>query len=81
MFLNYNLVFKEITRSFVFKNFQKTAEVYLEPSQTSKMEPFVKMMNGLMPLTMFTKSFILDVPLASKNATKSFNKLLWVQLF
>ena len=68
---NYNWVFKEITKSFVFKDFQKT-EVYLEPSQTSKMEPFV--INGLMLLTIFTKSSILDVLLGSKNVTNSFNK-------
>ena len=39
MFLNY--VFKEITKSFTYKYFQKT-DVYLEPIQTSKMELFVK---------------------------------------
>ena len=39
MFLNY--VFKEITKSFTYKYFQK-ADVYLEPIQTSKMELFVK---------------------------------------
>ena len=54
---------------FYFQQFPKT-EVYLEPSQTSKMKPLVKIVNGLMRLTNFTKSCILDVSLVSKNATK-----------
>ena len=70
-FLNY--VIQRIARSFTFKYFQKT-EVYLEPIQTSKMELFVKIVNILRPLTILTKSSILDLCLCSKNATKSFNK-------
>ena len=70
---NYNWVFKETTKSIVFKYFQKT-EVYLEHSQTSKMKPFVKIINSLMLSTIFTKGSIIDVWLGSKNATKSFNK-------
>ena len=57
---HYNWVFKEITKSFVFKYFQKT-EVYLEPSQAPKIKPFVKIVNSLRPLTTFTKSSILDI--------------------
>ena len=48
--------------------------MYLKPIQTSKMKPFVKIVNDLMPLTIFTKSSILDVWLVSKTSTKSFNK-------
>ena len=70
---NYNWVFKENTKSFTFKCFQKT-EVYLVLIQISKMELFVKIVNILMPLTILTKSSILDVWLGSKIATKSFNK-------
>ena len=70
---NYNWVFKEIKKPFVFNYFQKT-EVYFEPSQTSKMKPSVKIVNGLMPWTIFIRSSILYVWLVSKNATKSFNK-------
>ena len=66
-------VFKEITKSFVFKYFQKT-EVYLESSQTSKMDPYVKIVNGLIRSTILTESSILHVWQGSKNATKSFNK-------
>ena len=66
-------VFKEITKSFTFKYFQKT-EVYLEPIQRPKMELFVKIVNSLLLLTISTKNSILDVWLGSKNATKSFNK-------
>ena len=70
---NYNWVFREITKSFTFKYFQKT-ELYLEPIQTSKMELFVKIVNSLMPLTILTKRSILDVWLGSENTTKIFNK-------
>ena len=69
--LNYNWLFKENAISFVFKYFQKT-----EPSQTSKMESFVKIVNGLMSIIIFTKNSILDFWLGSKNANKSFNKSL-----
>ena len=62
-----------MTKSFTFKYFQKT-EVYLEPIQTSKMKLFVKIVNSLMPLTILTKSSILDFLMGSKNATTSFNK-------
>ena len=37
------------------------AEAYSEPSQTSKMQDFVKIVNGCQPLTIVTKSFILYV--------------------
>ena len=85
MFLNlkgwsYNWVFKENTKSFAFKYFQKT-EVYLIPIQISKVELFVKMVNSLMPLTILTKSSILDVWLGSKIATKSFNKSCKFNIF
>ena len=70
---NYNWEFKEITKSFTFKYFQKT-EGYLEPIQTTKRELFVKIVHSLIPLTILTKCSILDVWLACKNATKSFNK-------
>ena len=33
----------------------------LETNQTSKMELFVKIVNGIKSLTIFTKGFILDV--------------------
>ena len=36
-------------------------ESYAEPCQASKMECFVKMLNGFWPLTLFGKHFILDV--------------------
>ena len=32
-----------------------------DPCQTSKIEVFVKMINGLKPLNIFAKSFVLDV--------------------
>ena len=46
---------------FYFQIFPKDRGVYLEPIQTSKMELFVKIVNSLMPLTILTKSSILDV--------------------
>ena len=36
-------------------------EVHLEPSETSKIEILVKIVNGFQPLIIFGKSFILDV--------------------
>ena len=38
-----------------------SAERYSEPSKTSKMELFTKKLNGLKPLSISTKSSILDV--------------------
>ena len=38
------------------------AEVYSEPSRTSTMELFEKMVNGFELLNIFTKSSILDIP-------------------
>ena len=43
------------------------SDVYSEPSQRSKMEPFVKINNGFQPLTILTKSSILDVSLDCKS--------------
>ena len=60
---------------FVFNYFQNT-EMYLEPSETSEIKPFAKIVNGLMLLTVFRKSSILGTPLGSKNATKSLYKSL-----
>ena len=40
---------------------QRLSEAYPEPSQTSKMELFVKIVKGGNPLTIFEKSSILDV--------------------
>ena len=59
---------------FFFKYFQKT-EVYLEPSQISKMELFVKIATDLMLLTIFTKSSIVDVWLGLTLAA------IWLNIF
>ena len=39
----------------------KLLVAFLEPSQTSMMEPFVKMVDSIKLLIIFTKGFILDV--------------------
>ena len=36
-------------------------EAYSQPSRTSKIELFAKIVNGFQSLTIFAKSFILDV--------------------
>ena len=36
-------------------------EAYSQPSQTSKMEVFTKIVNGFQPFTVFIKSSILDI--------------------
>ena len=43
------------------------SDVYSEPSQRSKMEPFIKINNGFQPLTILAKSSILDVWLDGKS--------------
>ena len=42
------------------------SEAYSQPSQTSRMKPFVKTANGFQSLIVFTKSSILDVGLVMK---------------
>ena len=44
----------------------QTPEAYSEPSGTSKMEFFAKIVNGWKPLTIFAKSSILDIRLGSE---------------
>ena len=47
----------------------KMAEENSEPSQTSKLELFAKLTNGLQPLIIFTRRF-LDIRLASENSSE-----------
>ena len=49
---------------------KRVSEAHPEPSQTSKMEFFVKIVNGLNPLTIFGKSSMLDVRLCSECASE-----------
>ena len=44
----------------------KLLVVLLEPGETSKMELFVKIVNNIKLLTIFTKSSILDIWMGSK---------------
>ena len=67
---NYNWVFKEITKSFAFKYFQKR-EVYLDPIQISNIELFVKIVNSLILLIILIKSSILDAWLVLKKPLKA----------
>ena len=67
---------------FLMQIFQYSTEAYPEPSQTSKMELFAKIVNGFYPLTIFGKSFILDIWLGSVCAPRIYvNKytdiILW----
>ena len=50
--------------------FQSCWEVYSEPSQISKTEYFLKIINDWKPLTIFAKSIVLDVWLSSKYGVK-----------
>ena len=43
-----------------------STEAQSEPSQKSKMELFAKVAKGFNPLTIFAKSFILDVRMGSE---------------
>ena len=49
---------------------QKNKETYSEPCQTSKMELYVKIVEGGRPLANFAKSFILDVWQGSEYASR-----------
>ena len=60
------------------------SQAYSEPSQTSKMKLFVKIVNGFQPFTIFAKSFIsVDWVYASENtrSPKSMGKPLKNRLF
>ena len=57
----------------------KISETFSEPSQTSKTELFAKIINNWKPLTIFTKSSILDVRLGSEYASE-LNWLNWISL-
>ena len=62
----------------MFYNIKFQTEAYSEPSRTSKMELFAKIVNSRTPLIIFTKSSILDVWLGSEYA--SFKTTLQVNL-
>ena len=47
-------------------------EAYSEPSQTSKMDSFAKIVNGVQPLIIFAKHSILDVWQGSEYASEVF---------
>ena len=51
------------------KNSKLISEAYSEPSWTSKMDLFAKIVNGWTPLTIFAKRSILDVRLGSEYAS------------
>ena len=46
---------------------EQLTEAYSEPSRTSKIEPFVKIVNHFQKVNYFRKSSILDVWLGSEN--------------
>ena len=45
-------------------------ETYSEPIKTSKIELFAKINNDLKPLTIFAKSFTLDICLGSEDSSR-----------
>ena len=51
-------------------------EAYSEPSRTSVMELFAKIPNGFMLLTIFVKSFIIDIRLGYKYTSGIYPKLI-----
>ena len=50
----------ELTEAFI-EAFSGVTSNFIEPSQTSKVEPFVKIVNSIKLLIIFTKDFILNV--------------------
>ena len=59
-----------VSSNFVLFWIIQTAEVYSEPSRTSTMELFAKIVIGFQLLTIFIKSFILDILLGFERAFK-----------
>ena len=64
--------------------------MYSEPSQTSKMKLFAKIIKGFQQLTIFVERSILDVQLCSEYACETFfekfdeipwKNLLWISFF
>ena len=55
----------------IFEIFQQGTEAYSEPSQTYKMERFVKTVSGQKPLIIFTKRSILDAWQGSEYTTEA----------
>ena len=60
------------------ENFPKTmimkvSGVYSDPIQTSKMEPFEKLVNGSKPIIIFAISNVLDIQLGSEYASDPFS--------
>ena len=56
------------------KKFLRYSDAYSESWQTSKMESFVKIVNGFLSLTIFSKGCILDVSQLSEYASSIFKK-------
>ena len=50
------------------------SEAYSQPSQTSEMALFAKIINDFQPLTIFTESTILDVQLVSEYVSGSLSQ-------
>ena len=57
-----------LVRSIPFAIILVLLELHLEPSQTSTIECFGKIANGIMPLTVSAETCILDVWLGSEHA-------------
>ena len=62
----------EILRKDSITGFRVASDEYSEPSRTSKLELFSKIVNGWKPLTIFAESFILDVRLGSKYVSEHY---------
>ena len=62
----------EILRKDSITGFRVASDEYSEPSRTSKLELFSKIVNGWKPLTIFAESFILDVRLGSEYVSEHY---------
>ena len=71
----------DFIHSYVFLLIAPLLDPYSEPSQTSKMELFAKLVKGFLPLTVFAKSYILDIWLGFEDAyvlaDKGHDKGVW----
>ena len=62
----------------IFLSYPNHAEIYSELCQTFKIERFAKIVNGLWPLTIIAKHFIVDVWLGSECAFETMLRLIWI---
>ena len=76
--MNYITFYTKEGKKLHFPNFLVNPKVYLQHSQASKVKPFVKIVHGCYPWTIFAKKLLLDLLLGSKYPSDAFIKYIAV---